>query len=806
MNLLFLSIFFFKIVLFHFEICPYPNCIQIYSENFCNIECKLSEFPIRNLTNETVLLINKFTLSDLNNVPKNAFKDLWINFLEIKDSLVSNFSIYGFNQIKKLEKLTITNSKIISFFEPINVAYFKEMLVYFELDNLEVNISTISFIVNEFKSLTELSLKRAKFENLTIYLTSSTRLKSLKIQNSEIKSFELNPNLDLIELNLFRNGITNFKLNLNKTKCSVELLELAYNNLNSIDLPFMPNLKILSLSGNQLTSLNENTLQNTQNLTEIYLDNNLISWIHKETFNKLISLELLNLNNCPLENIVFGYFGSLKYLYLKSIGMSYVNNSSLGNIQILVELVLSDNKIKNFELSQMQYLELLNLTNNSISSTKWNTLVPITSLKTLLVAWNKIKNVSDLNLDQFNQVKDLDLSYNQIESIQRIHFQNLSLSLEKLNLESNSINFVEFGNLVNLKTLYLRSNMIERISSNTFSNLIELREIYLENNKITLIDQDSFTQTISLTLLNLRNNSLQTIPIIKSLQKLTKLDMANQNGFLVSLPNKAFERKLNRDNTVGDFIVDLSENKIENFGNQVFCSQYSSLSANNFNLYIDYINSSISLCVLRQLAADGFKTIYTKQKVKCSFWKMADKYNVKLLGFDYSSCENIFNLNDNCQDTVNKIYECNSKSAQKYSVYIMGDPQVLSWKKGKLETCIIGQEKDCLTHRDLSIKCSDTIINKDENVSVLQLPYIYRVTGNTTTLKDDFGNSIIYHNLTDTYIYFIKANKESYTLKVRSTENFFPIVQEAFLLMVVRVFRTKIFLILGKQSQPKQLN
>ncbi|KAJ8957574.1 hypothetical protein NQ318_020614 [Aromia moschata] len=123
---------------------------------------------------------------------------------------------------------------------------------------------------------------------------------------------------------------------------------------------------------------------------------------------------------------------------------------------------------------------------------------------------NKISNVSQRAFRELRQLKIVDLSGNNITSIEPSTFKS-NTKLEKLDLSNNKMNFFPYKPILNsqsLEILILADNRIEQIFEVTFSKLPKLRNLMMDNNIIYLIEPNSFATLKSLVCLSLANTGV----------------------------------------------------------------------------------------------------------------------------------------------------------------------------------------------------------------------------------------------------------------------------------------------------------
>ncbi|OCT88610.1 toll-like receptor 13 [Xenopus laevis] len=127
---------------------------------------------------------------------------------------------------------------------------------------------------------------------------------------------------------------------------------------------------------------------------------------------------------------------------------------------------------------------------------------------------------------------ELDLSHNNIKSINRRDFQNLTI-IQKLNISNNNIEYIEngtFANLAALELLNLTRNMISSLSRCTFEGLQNLSTLLLDNNNIVTIEPKALSHLFNLQSLSLSFNSfykLKTLNPVFQLESLKEINIAN---------------------------------------------------------------------------------------------------------------------------------------------------------------------------------------------------------------------------------------------------------------------------------------
>ena len=224
------------------------------------------------------------------------------------------------------------------------------------------------------------------------------------------------------------------------------------------------------------------------------------------------------------------------------------------------------------------------------------------------------ENIKCLSIIKFNQLKDIDLSYNDITNIEPLSKVNLPF-LEKLNLSFNKINNIKplsEINLRKLKYLFIHNNQIEDIQVfiDFNSNFRELDILILDDNNIKE-DSDSFKKLLAMynqiiitnkkidemkNHYNIKNNEdmeeikvegteegdsmLKNIFIIISYKKNSRIKKLKLAGNKIENP-----LILNRIQLNSLEELDLSSNNIKNL------NFLKGIKANNlFNLFLDHNN------------------------------------------------------------------------------------------------------------------------------------------------------------------------------------------------------------------------
>ncbi|XVF65225.1 hypothetical protein PTKIN_Ptkin09bG0230300 [Pterospermum kingtungense] len=279
-------------------------------------------------------------------------------------------------------------------------------------------------------------------------------------------------------------------------------------------------------------------------LKRLYLRGNGISGF-VETEGALGNLEILDLSENNLNDTILlslSQLSSLKHLYLS-------DNSFTGS-----------NHEKGFQwLSRLDKLETLDLSYNSLKNNILFHMSSLSSLKTLILSANNLKGMLHLNeLNNLTKLKNLDLSWNRIESLRSSNQGNetkLTLTnLEVLDLSFNLLRnntFAFISSLSSLKSLEMRSNQLQGSIDITDSRrqlkLTHLEELDLSQNLLNdsiFVSLKAFPNLKSLDISSNQLNGSKYMKDLGALTNLEELDMSSNdlNNFVACQEFKSLRK------------------------------------------------------------------------------------------------------------------------------------------------------------------------------------------------------------------------------------------------------------------------
>ncbi|XP_051172988.1 P-granule-associated novel protein 1-like [Leptopilina boulardi] len=261
----------------------------------------------------------------------------------------------------KLTHLFLSDNNI----HELNNTSFKRIpstLTHLFLERCNLNSYTAS--KNYTLSLISLSMDGNNFScsnDGCLNFENHPKLKYLSLANCEIISLSNNTflsNLKLIYLDLSGNQIQQLSERIFLKTPVLESLNLNDNKLQKIpNFHSLVNLKKLYVKNNQITNLNKDSFSSSlENLQILSLSTNNIDSIDSNTFDNLLSLIVLDLSGNQISNLEYRSTFNLQYLILTNNTISSMDNIQLGNNTTLEYLVLVNNPLMSITPKMLQFL------------------------------------------------------------------------------------------------------------------------------------------------------------------------------------------------------------------------------------------------------------------------------------------------------------------------------------------------------------------------------------------------------------------------------------------------------------------
>ncbi len=266
------------------------------------------------------------------------------------------------------------------------------------------------------------------------------------------------------EIRLFDKNATRIEpFTFEEYKNYLEILVLNHNQLTQLEphtFTDLFKLKVLSLSNNQLTSIDK-----------IFLNN--IDYNESESIylNRVFSLNDVELVQIPLYSFVFNGLRNLEYLWLDFNKLTKLQRFTFDDLINLKELYLNNNKldaIEDLTFSQLNRLECLWLQNNHLKQISSDIFIGLKSLNELLILNNKftivnasisLPSLTTLSLANNSLFRMIDYSETKISYLKANSSIKVMLNLKRTNI---------FKHLTHLEVLYLNDNQLMVIFSSKY--------------------------------------------------------------------------------------------------------------------------------------------------------------------------------------------------------------------------------------------------------------------------------------------------------------------------------------------------
>ncbi|XP_061559240.1 transforming growth factor beta activator LRRC32-like isoform X2 [Phycodurus eques] len=308
---------------------------------------------------------------------------------------------------------------------------------------------------------------------------------------------------DLKVLDLSGNRLNVFALAKIKigTLSAVESLDLSsnglYTGMSDIFLNDSPSLVELSLSGNSITKIAQNTFNGALSLRKISLHDNIILEIEDGAFDSLDGLSELDLSKNSIACITDFNLSRLRALNLSRNSLELFQSTRSAEPYHLAFLDLSENKLPYFPLLPTNNaIRHLDLSRNRLQSVD-------------------VMDMADTKMSEtvLKHLRHLDLSFNQLTGLPQSFFNTMML-LEVLNVSNNcivSFSVTDKDLLPTVKIVNFSYNSLQRLSLRE-GTLQALEELFLQGNDLSTLAHQTFQRLPSLNLLQLQVNNLRVCP------------------------------------------------------------------------------------------------------------------------------------------------------------------------------------------------------------------------------------------------------------------------------------------------------
>ena len=406
------------------------------------------------------------------------------------------------------------------------------------LYNLNLSANKFQGDINVLGSLSGLILLNLSFNEFQGDISAVVNHPSLMILDLRNNQFQgnlpvsLGNLLSLWELSLSNNQMT-VDLDILSGLSSLEVLQMEFNDIGSIpgSIGNLTNLRILNLSGGQITGSIPLELSNLSRLEHLGLEDNQLTGSIPSLLGDLANLYLLDISDNQLSGEIPVSLGESNLAYL-SLDHNHLTGSIPSGFEGLLALDLSDNQLSggiptSLGSSNLDYLNLSdNLLTGGIPGSLGNTNLRYlylndnqltggipstfaeTSLSYLDLSTNLLTGTIPASLGDISGLYSLNLSNNQLTGSIPSSLETLA-NLWLIDLSHNNLSggIPVFSGDVNLNYLRLADNQLAGSIPSSFGNLANLLLADLSLNQLSG-EIPAFNGNPSLRYLYLNNNDL----------------------------------------------------------------------------------------------------------------------------------------------------------------------------------------------------------------------------------------------------------------------------------------------------------
>ncbi|RZC42358.1 uncharacterized protein BDFB_009840, partial [Asbolus verrucosus] len=360
-------------------------------------------------------------------------------YLNLSHNKIQSLGVGAFRKLRNLQRLDLTYNKFSDWMDIRSNAFaFAKSLIVLDFSHNPLRSLPGEKNPLQINSLEILRLNNCSIDNLNNkFFEKLPRLKELHLSENPIKSIRSNfashslKFLDLSRCNLqhiIPTAFTNLtalqtifmyqNINLKKFTCdslSLLYLDLADCNLEMVPHGYLPNVYAANFRGNHFRIIPKFSFVNFTSLKLLDLSYNAISVVEENAFSGLVSIERIDLSLNTLSRLSREMFYSNEELRVLNLSRNYFS------------------KVQNFDSPS---LEVLDLSSCEIHSVDKDSLVDMSSLKIL----NLSKNVISLLPDNWQAINliTLDVSLCRIKNINNKTFARMP-SLRQVNLAGNRL-------------------------------------------------------------------------------------------------------------------------------------------------------------------------------------------------------------------------------------------------------------------------------------------------------------------------------------------------------------------------------
>lgn len=457
-----------KLVRIHNEAFSDSDITDLYLQH--NSFTNSSLIPLANLTSLSHLNVSYNNLTSINRKSFGLGHNVKLYstaVIDLSHNKITEVSGSIFEKFWALRFLNMSHNSL----RRLGFGAFGNLPTLLEMDIRNNRLSNVnSGAISGLVSLKNLLLSNNVLESVP---TVSVALNDMDLSNNSITQVSCSafPMINsLLRLNLKNNSLDSLSSDSFCNLLTLRYLDLSGNKMVSLDsvapsLQRLASLQYLDLSNNKIGPVNSsNALGTLATLFDLNLSGNLIDHISPYAFNGLLQLLSLNLSTNSLKTVPTNSLTGL--VSLRTLDLSY---NSIGRIENRTNSFFED--LLSLETLNLRGNRISFLTSKSLPSSQWIpyklkkvdlsrnqieslvTSVGFTTIESLYLNNNHIRNLAPGVVGNFTNLRTLDLSNNKLTSVAKYSFTpktNDSTYLEDLNLSNNLIEEILPGEISKL--------------------------------------------------------------------------------------------------------------------------------------------------------------------------------------------------------------------------------------------------------------------------------------------------------------------------------------------------------------------
>uniref|UniRef100_A0A8D0C1W1 Uncharacterized protein n=1 Tax=Salvator merianae TaxID=96440 RepID=A0A8D0C1W1_SALMN len=291
-------------------------------------------------------LISVLHVSDFEGLQK-------LRVLELQSNLIFALSFGTLSSLSSLQSLTLDRNKM----ESVSGPFCLPNLQYLSMENNKFQCFERSFFAS-FYNLLFLNLNGNLLANIPLNLPKS--LLSLKLERNKLKMLKfgnMKQLVNLSELFLSENQLSS----LDGVQCltSLTILEMPRNKLQTIPLKLPTTLQKFDSSYNLIESIKVHEFKDLWNLKHLFLDHNIVSKFEDGALQNCTLLSNLALEQNVLSSIPLRLPPALARLDLKGNSIQHIKEQELLDLRHLHVLNLRNNKLSALDHNLLKFLPRL---------------------------------------------------------------------------------------------------------------------------------------------------------------------------------------------------------------------------------------------------------------------------------------------------------------------------------------------------------------------------------------------------------------------------------------------------------------